>query len=142
MKLNSEDNGKRRFILVQIPEKIDESSEAYKAGFYNICEIGKERIRRAGESILKEKTDCDVDIGFKVFRISDTNIKWNSLMDVGQLDMAQIESTPDLVDFMPDANDVDIVYELMLRQRDVPLSETLEQLSESETVPIFMQAVI
>lgn len=130
MKLNSEDNGKRRFILVQIPEKIDESSEAYKAGFYNICEIGKERIRRAGESILKEKTDCDVDIGFKVFRISDTNIKWNSLMDAGQLDMAQIESTPDLVDFMPDANDVDIVYELMLRQRDVPLSETLEQLSD------------
>ena len=79
---------------------------------------------------MKEKTDCDVDIGFKVFRISDTNIKWNSLMDAGQLDLSQIESAPDLVDFMPDVNDVDIVYELMLRQRDVPLSETLEQLSD------------
>ena len=129
MKLNSEDNGKRRFILVQIPEKIDESSEAYKAGFSNICEIGKERIRRAGERILKEKTDCDVDTGFKVFRISDTNIKWNSLMDAGQLDLSQLESSPELVDFMPGANDIDIVYELMLRQRDVPLSETLERLS-------------
>ena len=128
MKLNSEDNGKRRFILVQIPEKLDESSEAYKAGFYNICEIGKERIRRAGESILREKPDCDIDIGFKVFRVADTNIKWNSLISAGQLDLSQVESTPDLVDFMPGANDIDIVYELMLRQRDVPLSETLEQL--------------
>ena len=84
------------------------------------------RINISGEK-LKTK---NLDIGFKVFRVADTNIKWNSLMDAGQLDLAQIESTPDLVDFMPDANDVDIVYELMLRQRDVPLSETLEQLSD------------
>ena len=71
------------------------------------------RINISGEK-LKTK---NLDIGFKVFRVADTNIKWNSLMDAGQLDLAQIESTPDLVDFMPDANDVDIVYELMLRQR-------------------------
>ena len=130
MKLNSEDNGRRRFILVQIPEKLAESSEAYRAGFHNICEIGKERIRRAGENILKEKPDCDIDTGFKVFRIADTNIKWNSLTDAGQPDLALLESAPDLVDFMPDSKDIDIVYELMLRQRDVPLSETLEQLSD------------
>lgn len=130
MKLNGEDNGKRRFILVQIPEKLDESSEAYKAGFRNICEIGKERIRLVGDRIKTENPETNVDIGFKVFRVSDTNIKWNSFVDAGQLDLSQIETTPDLVDFMPGANDVDIVYELMLRQRDVALSEKLEQLSD------------
>ena len=130
MKLNSEDNGKRRYILVQIPEKLDESSEAYRAGFHNICEIGKERICLAGDRIKAENPEANVDIGFKVFRVADTNIKWNSLVDAGQLDLSQIELTPDLVDFMPRANDVDIVYELMLRQRDVALSETLEQLSD------------
>ena len=130
MKLNSEDNGKRRYILVQIPEKLDESSEAYRAGFHNICEIGKERICLAGDRIKAENPKANVDIGFKVFRVADTNIKWNSLVDAGQLDLSQIELTPDLVDFMPGANDVDIVYELMLRQSDVALSETLEQLSD------------
>ncbi len=130
MKLNSEDKGKRRFIMVQIPETLEASSEAYKAGFTSICEIGKERIRRAGESIVRENPDCEVDTGFKVFRIAPTNIKWNSLMDAGQLDFSQIESAPDLADFMPGANDADIVYELMLRQRNVALSESLEQLSD------------
>ena len=95
-------------------------------GYHTICDLAIKRINISGEK-LKTK---NLDIGFKVFRVADTNIKWNSLMDAGQLDLAQIESTPDLVDFMPDANDVDIVYELMLRQRDVPLSETLEQLSD------------
>lgn len=130
MHINMEDGGKRRFIMIQLPELIDQNSDIYVAGYKTICEIGKERIRRAGEKIKQENPESNIDIGFKVFRVADTNIKWNSLMDAGQLDMAQIESTPDLVDFMPDANDVDIVYELMLRQRDVPLSETLEQLSD------------
>ena len=116
--------------MVQIPETLEVSSEAYKAGFTSICEIGKERIRRAGESIVRENPDCEVDTGFKVFRIAPTNIKWNSLMDAGQLDFSQIESAPDLADFMPGANDTDIVYELMLRQRNVALSESLEQLSD------------
>ncbi len=130
MRLNEEDVGKRKFVLVQLPEKCEKESEAFKAGYKNICEIGKERIRRAGEKIKQENPDADIDIGFKVFRVSDTNIKWNSLIDAGQLDLSQIETTPDLVDFMPGAKDVDIVYELMLRQRDVALSETLEQLSD------------
>lgn len=128
MRQNAEDNGKRRFILVQIPEVIDESKEAYRAGYANICEIGKERIRRAGEMIRKE--NVNIDTGFKVFRVDNTNIKWNSLIDMGQLDTSQMEYTPDLVDFMPDTNDIDIVYELMLRQRDVALSESLEQLND------------
>lgn len=129
MELNAEDNGTRKFILVQLPEVIDENSIAAKDGYNNICEIGKERIRRAGEKIKQEHPNTDIDVGFIVFRASDTNIKWNSLMDAGQLDMIQMEYNPDLVDFMPGANDIDIVYELMLRQRDVALSESLELLS-------------
>jgi Adenine specific DNA methylase Mod len=129
MEKNSEDKGSRNYIMIQLPEICEEKSEAYQNGYKNICEIGKERIRRAGEKIKQENPDVDTDIGFKVFRVADTNIKWNSLMDAGQLDLTKIETTPDLVDFMPGAKDVDIVYELMLRQRDVPLSETLELLS-------------
>ncbi len=124
MQQNIEDNGKRKFIMVQIASYVELESE-----FDNICEIGKERIRRAGDKIKAEHPEADIDIGFKVFRTADTNIKWNSLIDMGQLNIKQMETTPDLIDFMPGANDVDIVYELMLRQRDVALSETLEQLS-------------
>lgn len=130
MELNASEHRNNKWIVVQLSETCAEKSEAFKAGYQNICEIGKERIRRAGDKIKSEHPDADIDIGFKVFRTADTNIKWNSLMDMGQLDLAQIESTPDLVDFMPEANDVDIVYELMLRQRDVALSESLEQLSD------------
>lgn len=130
MELNYEDNANRKFIMIQLSELLDKSSEAYKLGYINLCQLGKERIRRAGDKIKSEHPEADIDIGFKVFRTADTNIKWNSLMDMGQVDMNQLEYTPDLVDFMPDANDVDVVYELMLRQRDVALSETLEQLSD------------
>lgn len=126
MQLNAEDDGRRKFILVQYPEKTDESSEAFKAGYKNICEIGKERIRRVGKMINSPQ----IDAGMKIFRVSNTNIKWNSLISVGQLDMAQIETTPDLMDFLPNSKDEDIVYELILRQRDVPLSEKLERLTD------------
>ena len=130
MELNYEDNANRKFIMIQLSELLDKSSEAHKLGYITLCQLGKERIRRAGDKIKSEHPEADIDIGFKVFRTADTNIKWNSLMDMGQVDMNQLEYTPDLVDFMPDANDVDVVYELMLRQRDVALSETLEQLSD------------
>lgn len=130
MESNCSDNGKRKYIMIQIPERCEEGTALYNKGFDTICEAGIERIRRAGDKIKSEHPDADIDIGFKVFRTSDTNIKWNSLMNLGQIDVNQLEYTPDLVDFMPGANDVDIVYELMLRQRDVALSETLEQLSD------------
>jgi adenine-specific DNA-methyltransferase len=130
MQLNAEDGGNRKFILVQLPEQTDEKSEAYKAGYKNICEIGKERIRRAGDKIKQEHPDADIDTGFKVFRVADSNIKWNSLSNLGQLNIDLLETNPDQMDFMPNAKDVDIVYELMLRQRDVSLSETLETLSD------------
>ena len=85
MQLNAEDGGHRKFIMVQLPEKCDEASEAYKAGYKNICEIGKERIRRAGEKILKEQLannnstlnspNSKLDIGFRVLKLDSTNMK-------------------------------------------------------------------
>lgn len=77
MKLNAEDGGNRKFIMVQLPEETDEKSEAYKAGYKNICEIGKERIRRAGAKIKDESplTTSDLDIGFRVLKLDSTNMK-------------------------------------------------------------------
>lgn len=128
--LNIEMKINRKFIMVQLPELCKDNSEAQRLGYQYICQVAIERIKKAGQKIKSEHPDADIDIGFKVFRTADTNIKWNSLMDLGQVNMSQLEYTPDLIDFMPGAKDVDIVYELMLRQRDVTLSETLEQLSD------------
>lgn len=77
MQLNAEDGGKRKFIMVQLPEKTDEKSEAFKAGYKNICEIGKERIRRAGEQIKGEAglNGQDLDIGFRVLKLDSSNMK-------------------------------------------------------------------
>lgn len=77
MQLNVEDGGKRKFIMVQLPEKTDEKSEAFKAGYKNICEIGKERIRRAGEKIKEEAglNGQDLDIGFRVLKLDSSNMK-------------------------------------------------------------------
>ena len=73
MQLNAEDKGNRKFIMVQLPEECPEKSEAFKAGYKNICEIGKERIRRAGDKIVEENKDKEgienLDIGFKVIKI-------------------------------------------------------------------------
>ena len=144
MKLNCKDNGKRKWIMVQLDEKCNEGTNAYKSGFSNIAEIAKERIRRAGENLKQENPEADIDIGFKVFRVADTNIKWNSLINMGQLDLNQIESDPDSIDFMPGVKDVDIVYELMLRQKNVPLSSKMERIffRGGIGVLIFMRIVI
>lgn len=77
MQLNSEDGGHRKYIMVQIPEETAEDSEAYRAGYKNICEIGKERIRRAGNKIKEESplTTTDLDIGFRVLKCDSTNMK-------------------------------------------------------------------
>lgn len=77
MQLNAEDNGNRKFIMVQLSEETAEKSEAYKAGYKNICEIGKERIRRAGAKIKEESplTNSDLDIGFRVLKLDSTNMK-------------------------------------------------------------------
>lgn len=113
MQLNAEDQGKRKFIMVQLPEPCVEKSEAYKAGYKNICEIGKERIRRAGEKIKEEAglTAADLDIGFKVFKLDTSNIrKW-------QPDYNHIEqSLTDYVDnYVDGRSELDVVYEIMLK---------------------------
>lgn len=75
MQLNAEDGGKRKFIMVQLPEKTDEKSEAYKAGYKNICEIGKERIRRAAGKIAEENPEAKFDGGFRVLKCDNSNMK-------------------------------------------------------------------
>ena len=75
MQLKTEDGGHREFIMVQLPEPCDEKSEAYKAGYSNICEIGKERIRRAAKKIAEEHPDAKLDGGFRVLKLDDTNMK-------------------------------------------------------------------
>jgi adenine-specific DNA-methyltransferase len=135
MQLNAEDGGNRKFIMVQLPEPCDEKSEAYKAGFKNISEIGKERIRRAGEKIKEENKDKegieDLDIGFKVFKVADTNIRWFSeALKSGQMALDEAMMTDkDKLDFNPGFTDIDVVYEILLRHRDIPLSANVEKLA-------------
>ena len=75
MQLNAEDGGNRKFIMVQLPEFCNEKSEAFKAGYKNICEIGKERIRRAGKKIIEETGKTDLDVGFRVLKLDSSNMK-------------------------------------------------------------------
>lgn len=115
MQLNAEDKGNRKFIMVQLPEECTEKSEAFKAGYKNICEIGKERIRRAGDKIVEENKDKegieDLDIGFKVFKLDTSNIKpWNP--DYDNLEMTLEDSVDN---FVSDRTEEDIVYEIMLK---------------------------
>ena len=141
MQLNSEDGGNRKYIMVQLPEITDEKSEAFKAGYKNIAEIGKERIRRAGEKIKQEVEEYNSklklgeepkkvpDIGFKVFKVGDTNIKRYDTENLDENNQYSFDD-PDSLDFVIGSNDIDIVYEIMLRQNDVPLSESLEALTD------------
>lgn len=117
MQLNAEDGGHRKFIMVQLPEKCDEKSEAYKAGYKNICEIGKERIRRAGEKILKEQLannnstlnspNSKLDIGFRVLKLDSTNMKdvYYAPGDYDQDFLAQMESN-----IKDDRTDLDLLF--------------------------------
>lgn len=146
MQLNAEDGGHRKFIMVQLKENTDEKSEAYKAGYKNICEIGKERTRRAAKKIHEDNPDAVFDDGFKVFEVSDTNIRWNTIDDeefklLGEVDYNK--DNKDNIDFVKDSNDIDIVYEIMLRQFDIPLSTPIEKLPEvSDRTYIFANAVV
>ena len=109
MQLNAEDGGHRKFIMVQLPEKCDEASEAYKAGYKNICEIGKERIRRAGDKIKSESptTTQDLDIGFRVLKLDDTNMKdvYYAPDDYNQGMLAALESN-----IKDDRTDLDLLF--------------------------------
>ena len=109
IQLNAEDGGHRKFIMVQLPEKCDETSEAYKAGYKNICEIGKERIRRAGDKIKSESpmTTQDLDIGFRVLKLDDTNMKdvYYAPDDYDQGMLAGLESN-----IKDDRTDLDLLF--------------------------------
>ena len=128
MQLNAEDGGHRKFIMVQLPEKCDESSEAYKAGYKNICEIGKERIRRAGEKILKEQLannnstlnspNSKLDIGFRVLKLDSTNMKdvYYAPCDYDQDFLHQLESN-----IKDDRTDLDLLFGCLI-EWGLPLS--------------------
>lgn len=111
MQLNAEDGGNRKFIMVQLPEVCDEKSEAYKAGYKNICEIGKERIRRAGKKIVEETGKTDLDIGFRVLKLDESNMK-NVYYTPDEL------SQSDLVEALNNIKDgrsgYDLLYQCML----------------------------
>ena len=129
MELNAKDGEKRKYILVQLPEPCDKNSEAYKAGYSNICEIGKERIRRAGKKIKEENplTTLDLDIGFRVLKLADSNMN-NVYYGVNEYDqnmLARLESN-----IKSDRTDLDLLFGCLL-EWGLPLSlpyssETIE----------------
>ena len=134
MNLNAEDGGHRKFIMVQLPEPTDKKSEAYKAGYKNICEIGKERIRRAGDKIKAEAGDkaADLDIGFKVFKLDSSNLqKWNPQPD--DLVMTLQQATDN---FLPDRTEQDVLYEIMLKMGLDLTCQIEEEQAAGETVYI------
>lgn len=114
MQLNAEDGGNRKFILVQLPEETADDSEAYKAGYKNICEIGKERIRRAGKKIKEASplTTQDLDIGFRVFKCADSNYK-DVAFTPKDYNQNQLEAFVDNI--KDDRNDLDLLFDCMLR---------------------------
>lgn len=163
MKNNALFNNKIKYIMVQLPEDLDEtyqkSSPKNKASIKNLInflddiykphfltEIGKERIRRSAKEIHEENPDATFDDGFKVFTVSDTNIRWNNMNDEEIKSLAEHDygtGNKDDIDFTPGHNDIDIVYEIMLRQYDIPLTTPIEKLDDiSERIYIFADTVV
>ena len=127
IQLNAEDGGNRKYIMVQLPELCDENSEAYKAGYKNICEIGKERIRRAGEKIKSDESlplenREKLDIGFKVFKLDSSNIKeWDT--NTEDLQQTLLDSMENI---KSDRNSLDVLYEILLKyglDLNIPIEE-------------------
>lgn len=122
MKNNIENNLNSKYILVQIPEKNNKKNSI--STFKNICEIGEERIRRAGDILLEENPDTDIDIGFKVFKLDSSNLtKWNP--DVDNLENSLIAASDNIVE---GRSELDLVYEIMLKY-GVELTAPVEELS-------------
>ena len=132
MQLNAEDGGNRKFIMVQLPEKTDEKSEAFKAGYKNICEIGKERIRRAGDKIKAEHATSapNLDIGFRVLKVAESNMK--------DVYYSPAQTSQDLLDSLEsnikeDRTDLDLLFACLIDfgvELSLPLnSETIDGVS-------------
>ena len=120
MQINAEDGGNRKFIMVQLPEPCADGTEAANAGFENICEIGKERIRRAGEKIKEENpiTPQDLDIGFRVLKLDDSNMKdvYYAADDYDQRNLMDMISN-----IKEDRTDLDLLFGCLL-EWGLPLS--------------------
>lgn len=118
MQLNAEDGGNRKFIMVQLPEETDEKSEAYKAGYKNICEIGKERIRRAAKKIAEENPNATFDGGFRVFKMDESNMNdvYYSPAEYSQDLLSMLESNVKSY-----RNDLDLLFGCLL-EWGLPLS--------------------
>lgn len=130
MQLNAEDGGNRKFIMVQLPEPCDEKSEAFKAGYKNICEIGKERIRRAAKKIAEDNPNAKFDGGFRVFKVDDSNMKdvYYAPAEYSQSLLDKLESN-----IKEDRTDLDLFFGCIL-DWGLPLnlsytSETIENCS-------------
>ena len=128
MQLNAEDGGKRKFIMVQLPELTDENSEAYKAGYKTICEIGKERIRRAGRKIKTDSplTTQDLDTGFRVLKLDSSNMEdiYYAPKDISQADLFSMVDN-----VKPDRTAEDLLFQVMLE-----LGATLDSKIATEVV--------
>ncbi len=128
MQLNAEDGGNRRFIMVQLPEKTDENSEAFKAGYKNICEIGKERIRRVGKKIKEDSplTTTNLDTGFRVLKLSSSNMEgvYYTPKDTDQRNLFNMVDN-----VKPDRTGEDLLFQVMLE-----LGATLDSKIETTTV--------
>lgn len=127
MQLNAEDGGKRKFIMVQLPEVCAENSEAYKAGYKNICEIGKERIRRAGQKIKEENplTTQDLDIGFRVLKCDSSNMEDVYFTPKEYMDKQQSLFIDNI---KKDRSDEDLLFDAMLKL-DTPLFSKIEKIN-------------
>lgn len=133
MQLNAEDGGNRRFIMVQIPEVCDEKSEAFKAGYKNICETGKERIRRAGKKIREENATNapDLDIGFRVFKVDSSNMR-DVYYTPEEADQSKMDLFADAI--KDDRSPEDLLFQFMLDAGlDLALPVTRETI-EKKTV--------
>lgn len=125
MQLNAEDGGNRKFIMVQLPEETDETSEANKAGYKNICEIGKERIRRAGKKIKEENplTTQNLDTGFRVLKVDSTNMQ-DVYYNPTEIQQASLFALADNI--KPDRTAEDLLFQIML-DLGVLLSSKIEE---------------
>ena len=141
--MNAKENSNRKFIMVQLPEACEETSGAFKEGYKNICEIGKERIRRAGKKILEENAQTELgdeekkplDIGFKVFKLDTSNLKtWDGTpIEDKQIDLfyERLNSMIDTV--KDDRTDMDVVYEVMLKM-GIPLDVEVQYLEIGDKI--------
>lgn len=133
MTLNQDDEGKRKFIMVQVPEDIEKKSKAFKAGYKTICDIGKERIRRAGRKIKEEAglTAQELDIGFRVLRLDSSNMQ-----DVYYTPSAMAQSLLDTTtdNIKPDRTPEDLLFQVMLELGVLPSSKIVETVVDGKRV--------